>query len=127
MKRFLFSSSIALILSCITIVVSCQDIKLSQSVKSGIYMKDQRISVTAFAENLSGDTLHIQVLKNNNQLINQKTVIIGKDSLIVYEGSFKESCSIIVEAKAAAETASLGMLVDPGALKPGARRPGRVR
>jgi cephalosporin-C deacetylase len=124
MKRFLFSSSIALILSCITIVVSCQDIKLSQSVKSGIYMKDQRISVTAFAENLSGDTLHIQVLKNNNQLINQKTVIIGKDSLIVYEGSFKESCSIIVEAKAAAETASLGMLVDPGALKPGARRPG---
>jgi cephalosporin-C deacetylase-like acetyl esterase len=123
MKRFLFSLIFSLILSCLTLVVGSQDITLSQANKSGIYVKGQKITVKAFAENLSGDTLHIKIFKNNNQILNQKNIIISKDSLMVYEGSFGEPCSIIVETKSGKEIASLGMLVDPEKLKPGARCP----
>jgi cephalosporin-C deacetylase len=123
MKRYLLSSAVTLLFSCLTIVVSCQDIILSQASKSGIYTKGQKISVTAFAENLSGDTLHIRVYKNNSQLTVQKNILIGKDSIIVYEGLADKPCSIIIEAKAAGEIAGLGMLIDPEKLKPGARCP----
>jgi cephalosporin-C deacetylase len=124
MNRYLLSSAIALLLSCLSLVVSSQDITLSQTHKAGVYGKGQKISVTAFAENLAGDTLHIKVFKNNSQLINQKNIIIGKDSMIVFEGSSDKPCSIIVEAKAAGENAALGMLIAPEKLKPGARCPG---
>src|SRR5664280_2692084 len=96
MKRYLLSSAITLFLSCLTIVVSSQDIILNQANKSGIYTKGQKISVTAFAENLTGDTLHIKVFKNNSQLIDQKNIIIGNDSMTVYEASASTPCSIII-------------------------------
>jgi cephalosporin-C deacetylase len=123
MKRHLYSSIFTLILSCLSVIVLSQDITLKQTSKSGIYRNGQKITVKAFAENLAGDTLHIKVFKNNNQLLNQKTIIIGKDSLMVYEGSFKEPCSIIIETRSKGETASLGMLVEPEKLKPGAKCP----
>ena len=87
MKKFLLSSVITLVLSGLSFIVLGQDIILSQTNKSGIYTKGQKISVTVFAENLSGDTLHIKILKNNSQLIDQKNIIIGKDTMTVYEGS----------------------------------------
>lgn len=123
MKRHLYSSIFTLILSCLSVIVLSQDITLKQTNKSGIYRNGQKITVKAFAENLAGDTLHIKVFKNNNQLLNQKTIIIGKDSLMVYEGSFKEPCSIIIETRSKEQTASLGMLVEPEKLKPGAKCP----
>ena len=123
MKRHLYSSIFTLILSCLSVIVLSQDITLKQTSKSGIYRNGQKITVKAFAENLAGDTLHIKVFKNNNQLLNQKTIIIGKDSLMVYEGSFKEPCSIIIETRSKEQTASLGMLVEPEKLKPGAKCP----
>jgi cephalosporin-C deacetylase-like acetyl esterase len=123
MKRCLFSSIFILILSCFSIIVYSQDITLSQTNKSGIYTKGQKIAVKAFAENLAGDSLHIKVFKNNNQLLSQKAILIGKDSLLIYESSFGKPCSIIVETSAKGENASLGMLVDPDKLKPGAKCP----
>jgi cephalosporin-C deacetylase-like acetyl esterase len=123
MKKNILSSIFTLIIACLSLVIQSQDITLNQSSKSGIYRKGQKIIVKALAENLAGDTLHIKVFKNNNQLINQKTVIIGKDSLIVYEDISGKPGSIIVETKAGKENASLGMLVDPEELKPGARCP----
>jgi len=83
MKKNILSSIFTLIIACLSLVIQSQDITLNQSSKSGIYRKGQKITVKALAENLAGDTLHIKVFKNNNQLINQKSVIIGKDSLIV--------------------------------------------
>jgi cephalosporin-C deacetylase-like acetyl esterase len=124
MKKFLLSSVITLVLSGLSFIVLGQDIILSQANKSGIYTKGQKISVTAFAENLSGDTLQVRVFKNNSQLIDRKNIIISKDSMTVYEGSADKPCSIIIEAKAAGKNAGLGMLIDPEKLKPGASCPG---
>lgn len=124
MKKYLLSSVFTLTLLFLSIAVLCQNITLSQANKSGIYKGGQTIIVKAMADDLAGDTLHIKVYKNNNQLLLQKAILIGKDSLIVYEGSFKEPCSIIVETSSKGEKASIGMLVDPDKLKPGAKCPG---
>ena len=124
MKKYLLSSIFTLSLLLLSIAVLCQDITLSQSNKSGIYKGRQTIIVKAIADDLAGDTLHIKVYKNNNQLLIQKAILIGNDSILVYEGSFLEPCSIIVETSSKAEKASTGMLVDPDKLKPGAKCPG---
>jgi cephalosporin-C deacetylase len=124
MNRFKLLSIIALTFSFSTLVVQSQDIVLKQTSRTGIYSKGQKIVVKAIAESLAGDTLHIRVYKNNAQLLEQKNLIIGADSLLVYEGTSPEPCSIIVEARSKMENASIGMLIDPAKLKPGARCPG---
>lgn len=121
MKRCLFV--LILILSCYQLVIQSQDITLQQTNKTGIYTKGQKITVTASTDNYV-DTLHIKVFKNNNQLLVQKDITTGKDSLLIYEGSFADPCSIIVEARMKRVSTSLGMVVDPEKLKPGNRCPG---
>ena len=124
MKNYLLTPIFTLILVSLSLVIQSQDIVLKQTSKSGIYTKGQKIIVKAIAESLAGDTLHIKVYKNNIQLLEQKNLIIGADSVLIYEGTSAEPCSIIVEARSKMENASLGMLIDPAKLKPGARCPG---
>lgn len=124
MKRILFISIMTLLITHLTVIAQVRDLTLSQTNKSGIYSKGQKITVTAFAGNLAGDTLHVRVLKNNLQLIDQKNIIIGKDSIVIYNGTADNPCSIIIEVKAEGVEASLGMLIDPLKLNPGTRCPG---
>jgi cephalosporin-C deacetylase len=123
MKRFCFGIILILLFSGSSLIVNSQNIILKQTVKSGIYAKDQNIVVRVFTVLPTGDTLHIRVLKNNYQVLLTKDVFSVNDSLTVFEGAFREPCSVIVEAKTKLENASLGMLVDPQKLNPGARRP----
>ena len=123
MKRLFNSSILIFVFIGLSIVVQSQDIILKQTSKSGVYTRGQKISVKAFAEGMSGDTLHIRVYKNNNQLLEQKDLIIGNDTLLAYEGVSGDPCSIIVEVHSKIKNASLGMLVDPEKLAPGAKCP----
>lgn len=123
MKRLLLTSFLFLALSGFVVAISGQDILLKQISKSGIYKSGQTIRVKTFLADQAGDSLHIKIFKNNNQLLEQKTILIGNDSIVVYEGAFNYPCSVIVEVKSKSETASLGMLVDPENLKPGSLSP----
>ena len=123
MKKHLLFPSFTLALAVLSFSVYGQGIVLKQTIKSGIYTSGQKISVSVYTEIPAGDTFHVWVFKNNNQELMQKDIFSVKDSLKIYEGSFKEPCSVIVEARIKQESASLGMLVDPGKLKPGAKRP----
>jgi cephalosporin-C deacetylase-like acetyl esterase len=123
MKRYILLFVFAVTLCCLSLISYSQELTLSQTNKSGIYKKGQKITVKASTENYV-DTLHIRVYKNNNQLLLQKDLMTGQDTLIIYEGAFTESCSIIVEARMKRVNASTGMLVDPDKLKPGYKRPG---
>ena len=100
MKRYKLSSIITLTFLFLTLVVQSQNIILKQTSRTGIYSKGQKIVVKAFAVSLAGDTLHIKVYKNNTSLLEQKNIIIGKDSLLVYEGLCGDPCSIIVRPAA---------------------------
>ena len=91
MEKRILSSIFCLVLSCLSFVIQSQDITLQQTNKSGIYTKGQKITVTASTDNYV-DTLHIKVFKNNNKLLVQKDIITGKDSLLIYEGSFADPC-----------------------------------
>jgi len=122
MKRTRFAI-LLILLSASSLIVNSQNITLKQTIKSGIYAIDQKITVTVLSEIPITDTLHVKVYKNNNHVLLQKDVSSLKDSLMIFEGSFKEPCSIIVEVRTKQESASLGMLIDPQKLKPGARRP----
>jgi cephalosporin-C deacetylase-like acetyl esterase len=123
MKRIIYFSFVALILTSFRFVAQGQNITLRQTNESGIYKKGQKISVIAFTGKQVGDSLSIRVFKNNNQTLVRTTIMIHNDSILVYEGSFGEPCSIIVEARSKAGNTSLGMVVGPDKLKPGADRP----
>jgi cephalosporin-C deacetylase len=122
MKKNFLLPIFAISLACLSFTVQSQDVILNQFNRSGIYTKSQKISVTASTDNYV-DTLHVKVFKNNNQLLVQKDIITGKDSLLIYEGSFADPCSIIVEARMKSTSTSLGMIVEPEKLKPGYRCP----
>jgi cephalosporin-C deacetylase len=95
---------------------------LKQSAGSGIYKKGQKISVFAFPRNGS-DSVRVSVMKNNNIVILKKAIKAQGDSVLVFESSFTEPCSIIVDVKAGSSSASIGSMVDPYHLKPGASMP----
>jgi hypothetical protein len=62
-------------------------------------------------------------LQNNNQLLVRKAIMIDKDSLLIFEGSFGKPCSVIVEARSQQGNSNIGLLVEPRKLKPGAKCP----
>jgi hypothetical protein len=123
MKRFVLISTIVFLLTGFSVVVNAQGITLEQSNKSGIYKKNQKIFVFAVTEKQTGDSLRIRILQNNNQLLVRKTIMIDKDSLLIYEGSFGRPCSIIAEARSKSGSSSIGLLVEPVKLKPAAKCP----
>lgn len=123
MQTILRISISALILTCLSLSAYCQDIILKQSKPSGIYKKGQKIKVTAMTGSKKGDTLYIQVMKNNYTELLRKTVLIESDSIQIFEDSFNEPCSVMVEARTGEERSAIGFLVSPGKLKPGGSCP----
>jgi cephalosporin-C deacetylase-like acetyl esterase len=123
MKRVILLFFIILIFTGLSASAQFQEILLKQTNKAGIYKIGQKISVYAFPGSQTGDSLHVRVLKNNSQLLENKAILIGNDSTMVYEGSFGDPCSLIVEVRAKVAISSIGILVDPQKLKPGAARP----
>jgi cephalosporin-C deacetylase-like acetyl esterase len=104
-------------------IIEGQEIILKQTNKTGVYKSGEKILVKTYLANQQGDSLHVKVFKNNTHLIQHKDILIGNDSLVIYEGSFTEPCSIIVEVKSRTVTANSGMLVDPKNLNPGSQIP----
>ena len=73
--------------------------------------------------NNKGDSLLIRVLKNNlNELLKMSVKIEG-DSLLLFQGSFDEPCTVIVEANTKEKYTAIGLVVAPGKLKPGGECP----
>jgi cephalosporin-C deacetylase-like acetyl esterase len=92
---------------------------LEQSNKAGIYSKGEKIVITATAEKISGDSVHIRILKNNNYPIASKALIQTGLTFTVFEGTFEEPCSIIAEVTSKEGSVSTGLVVAPELLKPG--------
>lgn len=123
MRRFLLLLFIAVLLNDIILVAQNHDLILSQTNKSGIYKKGRKISVIAYTPGQAGDSLKIRVLKNNTQILKKATTVIERDSLVVFEGTFSDPCSIIVEVRSKEKNSAIGLLVEPEKLRPGASCP----
>ncbi|MBK7713107.1 MAG: alpha/beta fold hydrolase [Bacteroidales bacterium] len=111
------------VLSASSIPVTGKGIILKQSDSSGIYRKGQKISVRAFTGENKGDSIFVRVLKNNLTELLKISARIETDSLLLFQGSFDEPCSVIVEAHVSEDFSSLGFVVSPGHLKPGGEPP----
>ncbi len=101
-----------------------QTVILKQSHENGIYKSSDKIWVTAYPTNHElSDTLWVKVLQNNTEVILKKAIVPANDSILIFEGSFKQPCSVIVEAKMKGNKQLIGMIVDPQKIKPGTKFP----
>lgn len=123
MKSRLFSASlIALLISCVFAAQS-QSFILKQSRENGVYKSGEKIRVSAVLNEKTSDSLTIKVWKNNDQLLLKKSILPEVDSLVIFEGTFKEACSVMLEASRKENKQLIGMIVAPKKLKPGTSRP----
>ncbi len=103
--------------------VTGQGIELRQSNPQGIYKKRQKISITARKDGITADSIEVRIVKNDfTDLVNKKVEMTG-DSLVVFEGSFDEPCSVMAEVRAGDSSTALGLMVAPWKLKPGGKCP----
>jgi cephalosporin-C deacetylase-like acetyl esterase len=103
--------------------VYSQSIFLKQTHENGVYKIHDKISISALLSRVTNDSLTIKVWKNNDQLIYKKTILPDQDSLVIFESTFKEPCSVIIEARKKDERKLIGAIVSPNKLKPGLPRP----
>ncbi|MBA4410030.1 MAG: acetylxylan esterase [Bacteroidota bacterium] len=103
--------------------VQSQNFSLKQTHENGVYRKGEKIQVTLSTNQSVADSLFIKVWKNNDQLLLKKAVLPTADPLIVYEGVFKEPCSVSLEARQRGNKQLLGLVVAPNKLKPGSAYP----
>jgi len=123
MKKVFLISFILFLISGFISLAQVQTIELKQNHESGIYKKGEKIRIMAFFSTLSNDSLNITVRLNNNQVVSKKAFLPKSDSLLIYEGSFKKPCSIMVEARIKNQKQTTGMVVDPLKIKPGSKMP----
>ncbi len=100
-----------------------QSIRLFQTRESGIYRAGEKISISVSGLGNVSDSLRIRILKNNEQVIESKTFLSSDDSLEIFSGSFDTPCSAIAEVRYKGGARSLGLVVDPLKIKPGASAP----
>ena len=100
-----------------------QNIVLKQTNESGIYKNGEKVDVRLFLHGKSNDSVFIKIQKNNlKEFIRQKVKFKG-DTLLLFTGTFYKPTSMIFEAATKRETASIGLIVEPGMYKPGTSRP----
>lgn len=123
MKTNLLSSFLILFLISFVFTIQAQTVRLKQNHENGIYIKGDKIRVTAILDQNTNDSLFVKVLKNNDQIISEKAIVIKNDSIVIFESSFKEPCSVMVEAKMKGEKQTIGLIIDPEKIKPGIKTP----
>jgi len=123
MKPFFQNTFFSALLFCIACNVQAQNIILKQSHENGIYKRGESIRIKAFPTSVTSDTLFIKIYKNNDQVISEKIQVPFKDSIVIFESSFNQPCSIIAEARIAGSKQAIGLIVDPAKIKAGTKRP----
>jgi cephalosporin-C deacetylase len=116
----------AIVLSCLVsfvFTVQGQTLSLKQSHENGIYKSGQKISITATITQRTNDSIYVSVFKNNDQVLLKTSILPSTDSFVVFEGKFKEPCSIIIEARIKETKQKIGCIVDPLKIKPGSDYP----
>jgi len=104
-------------------LVTGQNIVLKQSNESGVYKKGQVVRVVLHLKNQGIDSVSILIRKNFVELLRKAKVKFPGDSLMILEESFKEPTTLIFEASAKNETASIGAIIEPNKYKPATKRP----
>jgi len=114
---------VAIFSTCMLTIAQGQNVILKQTNETGIYKKGQKIRVTLFLKDHIFDSVSIKIRKNHSEQFSQREVKFEGDTIIVYDEILNEPSSVIFEASTKAETASIGLVVEPEMYKPGTNRP----
>lgn len=123
MKRIFYCLFISVSVLLIGIQGFSQEIILSTNLESAIYKKNEPIVIKATVSGETTDSLHISILKNHIHQIQKKSYAVLNSEIIIFEGSYDEACSIIVNAKCGEKKSSIGCVVAPEDFEPGFKRP----
>jgi len=123
MKTILHFLLFAILSSCIFTIAHGQNIELKQSNESGIYKKGQKIRVTLFLKDHSADSVSVKIRRNHSEQLSEQKIKFTGDTLLIFNETMNNLSSVIFEASTKSETASIGLIVDPGKFKPGTKRP----
>lgn len=118
----IISISIFLIFGIISFC-SGANIELNQSNKSGIYGKGEQIIVKASFSKTGSDSATIIIRKNYSTESEKHRIKIEGNKLDIFNGSFNEATSIIIEVEAGENKVSTGLVVAPEEFQPGTKRP----
>lgn len=123
MKSVLLLSLLLFLGSTVGAVAQNNSFELKQARENGIYKKREKIWVMAYFHEKTSDSLVVIVRHNNTNIVSRKAFLPNADSLLIYEGAYKEPCSVMVEALLNGRKQAMGMMVAPEKLKPGTTRP----
>jgi cephalosporin-C deacetylase len=112
-----------LILICICTIAAGQEITFRQTNPAGIYKKGKQISIMALTKGMSGDSMVVRITRNNRKELSKLSYTIAGDSVAVFNGSFGEPCTVIIEVTHKKDQFSIGFVVDPAKIKPGGKCP----
>ena len=123
MKSFNKLILVVLLVVSIYNISVAQNIVLKQSNESGIYKKGEQIKVTTFLHEIKSDSVTFKIRENYGSQVSEKKLKYTGDSIIVFDGFYKEPTALIIEAVAGEKSASSGLVVDPEHFQPGSSRP----
>jgi cephalosporin-C deacetylase len=123
MNRIKIFLSSVLLYTILSPVLISQTLRIEQKNRTGIYKSGEKIEMYAFSESTFGDTINITVYKNSKNEIEKKSILTGKDSMMIFSGSFDVPCSVMLVAKYKGGMTSLGSMVEPEDLTPGSVAP----
>lgn len=108
-------------------MAQAQSFKLIQNHPDGIYRSGERISITVLSDHKTNDSLLVNVWKNNDQLLLKTGSIPSTDTIVIFSTIEKAPCSLRIEATINANRQLIGLIVDPGKLKPGTECPNNLK
>ncbi len=104
-------------------ISSGQNVILKQNNETGIYRKGEKIRVTLFLKESGTDSVVVKIRRNYSKNISEQKLGFLGDTLLIFEETLNEPSSVIFEAGTKAESASIGLVVEPEKFKPGTKRP----
>lgn len=100
-----------------------QNVVLIQTNESGIYKNGEKIQVKVLLKENKRDSITIKVRENYSDNISERKIKYSGDTLVVFDKTFNESATTIIEVSAGSKPAIIGLVVDPDNFNPGTKRP----
>ncbi len=100
-----------------------QEIALTTNSQFGVFKKGEKVIAEAVIANNTNDSLYVKVWKNNTELISSNSLAPSTGVVPIFEGTFTEAVSLIIDVQCGSKKYSTGAVVEPQGFQPGFQRP----
>lgn len=100
-----------------------QKIVLKQTNATGIYHRGEKIRITVSLEGIDADSIQVNKVVNYSGQASWLRQQYKGAEMVLFEGGFNEPASLIIEVRAGETYAGTGLVVEPGMMLTGTKRP----